>query len=45
MLPRLRFDQLMDLGWRKMMPLALCNIVFYAVLLWGIAMFRKVFEL
>ena len=45
MLPRLRFDQLMDLGWRKMMPLALCNIVFYAILLWGIAMFRKVFEI
>jgi NADH-quinone oxidoreductase subunit H len=34
MLPRFRFDQLMDLGWRRMMPLALANIVLYAVVLW-----------
>src|SRR5216110_2831951 len=29
MLPRFRYDQLMDLGWRRFIPLALANIVFY----------------
>jgi len=27
MLPRFRYDQLMDLGWRRFIPLALANIV------------------
>ena len=35
MLPRFRYDQLMDLGWRQFIPLALANIVFYAALLWA----------
>jgi len=35
MLPRFRFDQLMDLGWRRMVPLALANIVVYALILWA----------
>lgn len=30
MLPRFRYDQLMDLGWRRMIPLALANILFTA---------------
>ena len=34
MLPRFRYDQLMDLGWRRFIPLALANIVFYATWLW-----------
>lgn len=34
MWPRFRFDQLMDLGWRRFIPLALANIVITAVVLW-----------
>jgi NADH-quinone oxidoreductase subunit H len=34
MLPRFRYDQLMDLGWRRFIPLALANIVVTAVWLW-----------
>jgi NADH-quinone oxidoreductase subunit H len=34
MVPRFRYDQLMDLGWRRFIPLALVNIVVTAVVLW-----------
>jgi NADH-quinone oxidoreductase subunit H len=34
MVPRFRYDQLMDLGWRRFIPLALANIVVTAVVLW-----------
>jgi NADH-quinone oxidoreductase subunit H len=34
MFPRFRYDQLMDLGWRRFLPLALANILITAVWLW-----------
>jgi NADH-quinone oxidoreductase subunit H len=34
MWPRFRYDQLMDLGWRRFIPLALANIVLTALVLW-----------
>jgi NADH-quinone oxidoreductase subunit H len=34
MWPRFRYDQLMDLGWRRFIPLALANILVTAVVLW-----------
>lgn len=35
MWPRFRYDQLMDLGWRRFIPLALANIVATALFLWA----------
>jgi NADH-quinone oxidoreductase subunit H len=32
--PRFRYDQLMDLGWRRFVPLALANILVTAIILW-----------
>jgi NADH-quinone oxidoreductase subunit H len=34
MWPRFRYDQLMDLGWRRFLPLALANIIATALWLW-----------
>jgi NADH-quinone oxidoreductase subunit H len=34
MFPRFRYDQLMDLGWRRFVPLALVNILITAIILW-----------
>lgn len=33
MLPRFRYDQLMDLGWRRFIPLALANILVTAIVI------------
>jgi NADH-quinone oxidoreductase subunit H len=34
MWPRFRYDQLMNLGWRRFIPLALANILATALVLW-----------
>ncbi len=34
MLPRFRYDQLMDLGWRRFIPVALANILVTAVVMY-----------
>jgi NADH-quinone oxidoreductase subunit H len=36
--PRFRYDQVMKLGWQKLLPLAIANLIFYAI---GIALIQK----
>ena len=32
-LPRFRYDQVMTLGWERLLPLAIANLVFYAIVI------------
>jgi NADH-quinone oxidoreductase subunit H len=31
--PRFRYDQVMRIGWRRLLPLALANVIFYAIVI------------
>jgi NADH-quinone oxidoreductase subunit H len=37
-LPRFRYDQVMKIGWQKLLPLAIANLIVYAI---GIAIIQK----
>jgi NADH-quinone oxidoreductase subunit H len=34
MLPRFRYDQLMNIGWKRFLPASLANIILTAIVLW-----------
>ncbi|MDP6891812.1 MAG: NADH-quinone oxidoreductase subunit H [Verrucomicrobiota bacterium] len=37
MLPRFRYDQLMNIGWKRFLPVSLANIILTAIVLWATA--------
>ncbi|HUR56449.1 MAG TPA: NADH-quinone oxidoreductase subunit H [Opitutaceae bacterium] len=30
-MPRFRYDQVMELGWKKLLPLSIANLLVYAI--------------
>jgi NADH-quinone oxidoreductase subunit H len=38
-IPRFRYDQVMELGWKKLLPLSIANLIAYAI---GIAILDRV---
>ena len=40
-LPRFRYDQVMKLGWQRLLPLAIANLVAYAIIIAVIEQFRN----
>ena len=36
MLPRFRYDQLMNIGWKRFLPLSFANIIVTAIVMWGL---------
>jgi NADH-quinone oxidoreductase subunit H len=32
-LPRFRYDQVMKIGWQKLLPLSIANLIFYALVI------------
>jgi NADH-quinone oxidoreductase subunit H len=36
-LPRFRYDQLMNLGWRSLLPLSLANIIITGAVILGVS--------
>ncbi len=40
-LPRFRYDQVMKLGWKVLLPLAIANLIFYALVIAAIDTFKQ----
>jgi NADH-quinone oxidoreductase subunit H len=37
-LPRFRYDQVMNIGWKQLLPLSIANLIAYTI---GIALLQK----
>jgi len=40
-LPRFRYDQVMNIGWKKLLPLSIANLIIYTLGIAGIALLQK----